>query len=89
MFVCYNSSIEDQFEFLQRRWANSAIQPNQGGHDMIIGQNGSTGNRERHIEFPGERQTTEIKTQQDFVVPTGGEYLFAPAISALNDILAK
>ena len=31
MFVCYGSTIEDQFEFLTRRWANSAIQPNLGG----------------------------------------------------------
>ena len=38
MFVAYVGSIEDQFEFVTRRWANSAVQPNVGGHDPIIGQ---------------------------------------------------
>ena len=33
MFVCYASSIEDQFEFLTRRWSNTPIQPDFGGHD--------------------------------------------------------
>ena len=28
MFLCYGASIEDQFEFLQRRWSNSTSQPN-------------------------------------------------------------
>lgn len=87
MFVCYNTNIEDQFEFLQRRWSNSAIQPNQGGHDLIIGQAGS--NRTRFIEYPlPDGSTKTIKVKRDFVTPTGGEYFFAPTISALKDVLA-
>ena len=54
MFLCYVGSIEDQFEFLQRRWANSDVQPNFGGHDPIIGQNGSDASRQRRIDFPTE-----------------------------------
>ena len=38
MFICYGATIEDQFEFLTRRWVNSTMQPNFGGHDPIIGQ---------------------------------------------------
>ena len=38
MFLCYGATIEDQFEFLTRRWSNSPIQPNVGGHDPMIGQ---------------------------------------------------
>ena len=52
MFVCYQASIEDQFEFLVRRWSNSSLQPNLGGHDPVIGQHESYGNRERFIDFP-------------------------------------
>lgn len=64
MFICYQSSIEDQFEFLMRRWSNSQIQPNFGGHDPIIGQEGSQGSRERSIDFPkdGTFVRIDIKT---------------------------
>jgi hypothetical protein len=44
MFVCYGATIEDQFEFLTRRWSNLANQPNDGGHDPVIGQRDSRGN---------------------------------------------
>jgi deferrochelatase/peroxidase EfeB len=37
MFLSYGSSIEDQFEFVQRRWCNIPVQPNSGGHDPIVG----------------------------------------------------
>jgi hypothetical protein len=36
MFLCYGSTIENQFEFLSRRWINSPIQPNFDGHDPIL-----------------------------------------------------
>ena len=52
MFVCYGATIEEQFEFLNRRWANSPIQPNSGGHDPTIGQADEGGSRDRHIDFP-------------------------------------
>jgi hypothetical protein len=38
MFLCYGATIEDQFEFLTRRWSNLPNQPNDGGHDPVIGQ---------------------------------------------------
>jgi len=52
IFLCYKTSIEDQFEFLQRRWENSLTQPNLGGNDFIIGQNGSTPGRGRQVDYP-------------------------------------
>lgn len=89
MFLCYNSSIEEQFEFLQRRWANGPVAPNVGGFDPIIGQNGM-GNRTRYIDFPLENgQKTRIKIADDFVVPTGGGYFFAPTVGTVANVLAK
>lgn len=39
----HQSSIEDQFEFLQARWINDASRPKSpGGSDMLIGQNAAT-----------------------------------------------
>jgi Dyp-type peroxidase family len=88
MFLCYGASIEDQFEFLQRRWSNSASQPNRGGFDPIIGQNGRQGSRIRFIDFPTAAGIVRIKVKDEWVTPTGGGYFFAPSISAIRDVLA-
>lgn len=88
MFLCYGASIEDQFEFLQRRWSNSASQPNPAGFDPIIGQNGRQGSRIRFIDFPTEAGVVRIKVKDEWVTPTGGGYFFAPSISAIRDVLA-
>ncbi len=88
MFLCYGASIEDQFEFLQRRWSNSASQPNLGGFDPIIGQNGRRGSRIRFIDCPTPAGTFRIQMQDEWITPTGGGYFFAPSISAIRDVLA-
>lgn len=88
MFLCYAASIEDQFEFLQRRWANSPVQPNFGGFDPIIGQNGRRGTRVRFIDFPTAAGTVRIKMKNEWVTPTGGGYFFAPSISAIRNVLS-
>ncbi|HEY6891866.1 MAG TPA: Dyp-type peroxidase, partial [Solirubrobacter sp.] len=37
MFLGYGATIEDQFEFITRRWINSALHPRFGGRDPLIG----------------------------------------------------
>ncbi|MFH8250643.1 Dyp-type peroxidase [Microbacterium sp. B2969] len=85
MFAAYMASIEDQFEFVVRRWANSALQPNAGGHDPVIGQSEVHGDRTRTFETGSGAVFT---LEREFVTTTGGGYFFAPSISAVAGILS-
>lgn len=87
MFLSYGGTIEDQFEFLTRRWANSAIQPNFGGHDPIIGQRDERGERVRFVDLPTSSGTVRVTHRGEWVTPTGGGYFFAPPIEALVNVL--
>jgi Dyp-type peroxidase family len=86
MFLCYGSTIEDQFEFLTRRWANSPVQPNLGGHDPVVGQEGR-GKRARFIDFPTKDGAQRVSIEKEWVTVTGGGYFFAPPIRALTEVL--
>ena len=90
LFLCYQSSIEDQFEFLTRRWSNSPVQPNVGGHDPVIGrEERSGGGRVRFIDFPRDGEFVRVPVKGEWVIPTGGGYFFAPPIEAIADVLGS
>jgi Dyp-type peroxidase family len=83
-FLCYQTSIVDQFEFLTRIWSNSPSAPRGGGMDLLIGQCRG-GMRAAYLHGPHGRQVT-VATAEAFVVPTGGEYLFAPSTEGLRGL---
>jgi len=84
VFVAYQASIVDQFETLIRRWTNTPNQPALGGHDPIMGQEEEQGSRRRFIDLPGGPRCF---LNNEWVIPTGGGYFFAPSISAVRDVL--
>jgi Dyp-type peroxidase family len=90
LFLSVQSSIEDQFEFLCARWANDPARPKMpGGHDFIIGQNGAPNEHRvrRCTLFGSDFKTSELATDKQWVIPTGGGYFLLPSISAIRDVL--
>ena len=85
LFVSYQTSIVNQFEFLATNWMNRPDRPQSGGYDMIVGQ--KAGDRQRFADIADPSGTTRrITSMVDFVIPTGGGYLFAPSISFLKSL---
>jgi Dyp-type peroxidase family len=100
LFVSYQASIADQFEFLCTSWMGSPTNPRSpSGFDMLIGQNGSPGgNRVRSsVVFGANGAQATLSTllppdalsAVDFVIPTGGGYFFSPSIDALKNVLGR
>lgn len=88
-FLAYQTSIEDQFEFVTRCWINNPDFKEPGvGHDPIIGQNNAAGeNRKRTFTVVDQTgKSCPVSTNKDWVIPTGGGYFFAPSLRALEDL---
>jgi Dyp-type peroxidase family len=92
LFMAYQGSIEDQFQFVTQTWANKANSPHdstpQTGQDPLIGQNAA----KRIIRLAVDDDSShdvQLSLPDDFwVVMTGGGYFFTPSISALAGALS-
>ncbi|QIL38336.1 Dyp-type peroxidase [Pedobacter sp. HDW13] len=84
MFVSYQTSIEDTFEFISAKWMNGVDRPGrQPGNDLLVGR--SNLNRSLKLSCPlGEVNISDDK--QNWVIPTGGAYLFSPGKAGLSRI---
>jgi len=84
IFVAYQSSIVDQFEFLMTNWMNQINRPQaDAGQDPILSQVHS-----RVFYLKIADKVEEIKIPRAFIVPTGGEYFFSPSIGFFKNTLA-
>lgn len=92
LFLCYQASIEEQFEFLTHTWMNQDSRPRGGGFDLLVGQNTriqltGTPAPKRQLELrddAGRVFVIDAPAENPWVVPTGGGYFFAPSLPALE-----
>jgi hypothetical protein len=87
LFLCYQSSIERQFEFIQKNWVHNADFPcPNDGEDPIIAQTKEGSFRLLPKDGDGVRKAH--LTIMHFVKMTGGEYFFQPSLEALEKTFA-
>src|SRR5690606_23490485 len=83
LFMSFQASIVDQFEFVQKAFCNTPSFPvPDTGLDPIIGQAGNP-KFGRDYQFPahyGQTSPAIPGTFEPFVHMRGGEYFFAPSI---------
>ncbi|QNK64402.1 Dyp-type peroxidase [Pedobacter sp. PAMC26386] len=92
IFLSYQVSIENQFEFLRNRWMSNRFSPrNPGGDDIAIGLNGNYDqDRVRAgMVFDEEAQPVNLSTSDQWITPTGGGYFFSPSLSAITHVLSE
>ncbi|MEM7759167.1 MAG: Dyp-type peroxidase [Cyanobacteria bacterium P01_A01_bin.40] len=86
LFLCFQANIENQFNFMQARWANANRFVKVGvGPDPVIGQ--PEGVQQWQKKW-GEPETEEYMFKL-WAFMKGGEYFFAPSISFLTNLDAQ
>ena len=89
LFLCFQANIEDQFIFIQNTWCNNQdFLSSDVGIDPIAGQT-LPGEKCVAQKWPaawGKPQSEKNLEFSDVVRTRGGEYFFAPSITALRSI---
>lgn len=90
LFMSYQASIANQFEFIQKNWANNPTFPNfnpgkPDGLDPIIGQGEGT-RKGAFAQTWGDANSMREGSFEQFVTMKGGEYFFAPSMAFLREI---
>lgn len=87
LFLSYQRSISTQFETLNTNWMNDDRAPIGFGHDLLVGQHNSGGAalpKEGAFHHDGATAGVPFTSLGQWVIPTGGAYLFAPSISLVR-----
>jgi Dyp-type peroxidase family len=82
LFVCFQASIERQFEFVQAHWMGDGNAFGLGSDPDFI-----AGPAEGKMTIQGD--PPRFVPMQRFVTTRGGDYFFVPGIAALREIAAR
>ena len=83
-FICLNSDIERQFEFVQQTWINNPVFGGLTGEvDPLVGSLAKVGD-DALFTVPDEKLRTRVHGLSRFVTVKGGAYFFLPSIRALR-----
>jgi Dyp-type peroxidase family len=91
LFACYQSNLDQGFQFIQKIWANNEVFRFQGGGvDAIMGQTNDKTEVNMLGLFPQDAtRPLALPGVNRFVVPRGGEYFFSPSMKALTGVLSE
>jgi len=81
-FICLNSDIERQFEFVQQTWINNPVFS--GLYDEVDPLVGNLAKGKKIFTVQADPLRTCVKGLSRFVTVRGGSYFFLPSIRALN-----
>lgn len=85
MFMCFNSDIERQFEFIQGQWINNpAFDGLYCESDGFVSPEFS--GKQGRATFPRDPLRDRVVDLQSFVTVRGGAYFFLPGIAALRHL---
>jgi len=81
-FLCFNTSIHRQFEFVQQTWINSRkfMGAHDGGDPITSPLDGGA------FEIPGAPARRRVTDMRTFIRVRGGAYFFMPGLRALRGI---
>jgi deferrochelatase/peroxidase EfeB len=78
-FLAFQTSITQQFEFLTLHWMNSGKDP-APENDLLVGRADGA----RSLKIAGPNGPVDVSAPElQWIVPTGGAYLFAPSRTGL------
>jgi Dyp-type peroxidase family len=84
LFICLNSDIQRQFEFVQQTWINNPVF---GGLDQEVDPLiGNLAKGDAVFTVQGEPLRTRVHNLSRFVTVKGGSYFFLPSLRALKYI---
>lgn len=89
IFLSYQTSIVDQFKFVQTNWANSTQRPTGDGLDPIIGQDGTTDTKRQIKLFAPSGSQRRCPFDGRFVIATGGGYFLTLGITGLKEVIGE
>jgi Dyp-type peroxidase family len=83
LFMCVNTDIEGQFEFLQQTWVlGRSFHGLEDEFDHVVGQCQSQ--RREFMSIPTRYGPLRLRRMKDFVTMRGGGYFFMPSRAALD-----